>query len=70
MAKNQQEADKALADLGTSPQGTGKMWITGSRISHEHDTHDDKSGIIEWMQFAVEIKLPKNASAKPLPPKK
>ncbi len=69
-AKDQQEADKALADLGSSPLGTGKMWITASRISHIHDTPDDKSGTIEWMRFTVEIQLPKKSRAKPLPPKK
>jgi hypothetical protein len=54
----EEEANKALADLGTSPHGTGRLWITDSRISHANDTPDDKIGSIEWMRFTVEIRLP------------
>lgn len=53
-----QEADKALAELGTSPVGKGRLWVTASRVSHASDTPDDKLGKIEWMRFAVEIRLP------------
>jgi hypothetical protein len=52
------ESNKALADLGTSPLGTGRLWITDSRISHANDTPDNKLGNIEWMRFTVEIRLP------------
>ena len=54
----EQEANKALAELGSSPLGSGRLWIIDSRISHANDTSDSKLGNIEWMQFAVEIRLP------------
>lgn len=54
----EQEYNKALADLGSSPLGIGRLWITGSRISHASDTPDNKLGNIEWMRFTVEIRLP------------
>jgi hypothetical protein len=52
------EYNKALAELGSSPLGTGRLWITDSRISHANDTPDNKIGKIEWMRFTVEIRLP------------
>jgi hypothetical protein len=54
-----QKYEEALAKLGTSPLGTGRLWITGSRISHSGDTADEKLGRIEWMKFSVEIILPR-----------
>jgi len=45
--------------LGASQLGTGRLWITKAKTSHASDDSEDKSGKIEWMQFAVEIKLPK-----------
>jgi hypothetical protein len=54
----EEEANKALSDLGTSPLGKGRLWITDSRISHANDTPDNKLGNIEWMRFTVEIRLP------------
>jgi hypothetical protein len=54
-----EKADEALAKLGTSPLGKGRLWITGSRITHAGDTAEDKSGRIEWMTFTVEIRLPR-----------
>ena len=56
--RSEQEAKKALAELGSSPLGTGRLWIIDSRISHANDTSESKLGNIEWMQFAVEIRLP------------
>ena len=55
----QQEADEASANLGTSPLGKGRLWITDSRISHADGSPDDKTGRIEWMKFSVEIVLPR-----------
>ena len=55
-----EKADDALAKLGTSPLGKGRLWITDSKVSHEHDTPDNKRGKIEWMTFTVEITLPRN----------
>lgn len=53
------EYNEALAKLGSSPLGKGRLWITGSKITHDGDTADDKTGKIEWMEFSVEIKIPK-----------
>lgn len=52
------ENQKALAKLGSSPLGQGRIWITGSRISHASDTPENRLGTIEWIQFSVEIELP------------
>lgn len=51
------QAEEALAKLGSSPLGTGRLWITDSKISHPHDTPEEKLGRIEWMSFSVEIRL-------------
>jgi hypothetical protein len=50
--------DEALAKLGTSSLGHGRLWITNSKITHSGDTPNDK-GRIEWMEFTVEILLPR-----------
>jgi len=55
-----EEYNQAVAKLGSSPLGEGRLWITKYKITHTGDTAEDKSGKIEWMQFAVEIKLPKS----------
>ena len=54
-----QQADEALAKLGTSAVGKGRLWITDSRISHTDDTPDEKLGKIESMSFSVEVRLPR-----------
>ncbi len=41
--------DEALAKLGTSPVGKGRLWITDSKVTDR----------IEWMKFSVEIILPR-----------
>jgi hypothetical protein len=53
-----QKVQEAMAKLGTSPLGKGRLWITDSRISHSVDTSNEKPGRIEWMKFSVEIVLP------------
>jgi hypothetical protein len=53
------QVDEAMDKLGRSPQGKGRLWITGSKISHEDDTDENKLGRIEWMTFSVEIVLPR-----------
>lgn len=55
---SQEKYDAALAKLGSSPVGVGRMWITDSKVSHEEDTAEYKLGKIEWMKFSVEIRLP------------
>ena len=57
--QKQQKYDEALAKLGTSPLGTGRLWITGSKVTHSGDTPDNKLGKIVWMKFTVEIRLPR-----------
>jgi hypothetical protein len=57
-----QKYKEALAKLGTSPEGTGQLWITGSKITHSNDTSDNNSGTIQWIRFTVEIKLPRTDS--------
>ena len=52
--------DEALAKLGSSTKGKGRLWITDSKISHADDTDEDKLGPIEWMRFSVEIELPRS----------
>ena len=54
-----QKVDEALAKLGTSLLGKGRLWITDSRISHAGASPDEKRGKIEWMKFSVEIRLPR-----------
>lgn len=51
--------EKALMEMGSSPMGTGRLWITKSKVSHSDETAEDKLGKIEWMEFSVEIKLPR-----------
>jgi hypothetical protein len=55
---NQQQYDKAMADLGTSALGKARVWITDSKVTHANDTPDDTSGQIQWIKFSVEILLP------------
>jgi hypothetical protein len=54
-----EKAEEALAKLGTSPLGKGRLWITDSKVSHAGDTADKTLGKIEWMTFRVEIILPR-----------
>jgi hypothetical protein len=60
-AKSDKEYDDAIAKLGSVPLGKGRLWITGSKISHANDTPDQHEGKIEWLQFTVEIVLPRGA---------
>lgn len=54
-----QKVQDAMAKLGTSPLGKGRLWITDSTISREGDSADEKKEKIEWMKFSVEIVLPR-----------
>jgi hypothetical protein len=54
----EQQYREAMATLGTSPLGKGRLWITDSKVTHADDTADDRGGKIEWMKFSVEIRLP------------
>jgi hypothetical protein len=55
-----QEYKDAQERLGSSPLGEGHLWITKYKITHAGDSSEDNTGKVEWMQFAVEIKLPKS----------
>ena len=55
---SKREVDEAYSKR-RAPVGTGLLWITDSKVSHESDTADYKVGTIKWMKFTVEIKLPK-----------
>ena len=54
------EYKAALAKLGSSPLGEGRLWITNYKIANNSDSSGDKARKINWMQFAVEIKLPRS----------
>jgi len=54
-----QQYEEALAKLGSSPLGKGRLWITDAKVSHAEDTNQDKRGKIEWLSFTVEIRLPR-----------
>ena len=54
----QEKWKEALAKLGTSTLGIGRLWITDSKIDHSRDTPAEKLGKITWMRFSVEIRLP------------
>ncbi|HLH03323.1 MAG TPA: hypothetical protein VKX25_11165 [Bryobacteraceae bacterium] len=56
---SQQQYDEALGKLGSSPLGQGRLWITASRTSHANSS--DPLGRIDWIRFAVELKLPSPA---------
>ena len=64
-AKSDKEYNEAMAKLGSVPLGKGRLWITGSKISHANDTADQNQGEIEWLQFSVEIVLPRLAPNGP-----
>jgi hypothetical protein len=53
------KAEWEVSSLGTSRLGTGRLWITNSKITHADDTSEDQLGKIEWMKFSVEITLPR-----------
>jgi hypothetical protein len=61
----QQEA--AAAKLGTSPHGTGTIWILASRISDAKADDGDNPGKVDWFRFRVEIRFPPNASRLVVP---
>jgi hypothetical protein len=50
--------DEAFAKLGTLAAGQGRLWITRSKVTHAHDSVVTGHGCIEWMKFAVGIRLP------------
>lgn len=58
-AASKQEVDDALAKLGSSPLGKGRLWIEDSKITPGHGSGTTEDlGAIHWMKFKVEIKFP------------
>jgi hypothetical protein len=56
---SKQEADDALAKLGSSPVGTGQLWIEDSKITPGHKSGTAKDlGAIHWIKIKVEIEFP------------
>ncbi|MGA2273761.1 MAG: hypothetical protein ABSH00_09410 [Bryobacteraceae bacterium] len=56
---SQQEIDEALAKLGTSPLGRGKLTILESKVSPaEHDIQGKNYGKIDWLKFRLDITFP------------
>ena len=52
-------ADEALAKLGSSPLGTGRLWIRRYRITPGRKSGAEVDlGAIHWIKFKVEIKFP------------
>jgi hypothetical protein len=56
---SKKEVDEALAKLGSSPLGKGRLWIEDSKITPGHDSGTAEDfGAIHWIKFKVEIKFP------------
>ena len=55
---SQTDAEKYLASLESLAKGQGRLWITGSRVTHSHGIVTKEQGAVEWIKFNVEIKLP------------
>ncbi|HXJ92274.1 MAG TPA: hypothetical protein VMT20_05275 [Terriglobia bacterium] len=63
------EVDQALAKLGSSPSGTGRLWIEDYKITPGKRTADGVDlGEIHWIKFRVEIRFPGNDGPKPTGP--
>ncbi len=57
---SKEEADDALAKLGTSPKGMGRLSIKDSNYTPgDNSTDPVKLGAIHWIKFEVEITFPK-----------
>ena len=56
---SQKEVDEALAKLGSSPLGQGRLWIEDSKITPGHKSGSMQDlGAIHWIKFRVEIQFP------------
>jgi hypothetical protein len=55
--RNEKKFDEAVARLNALPTGQGRVWITGSKVTHSHDNVVAGNGAIEWMKFSVEIRI-------------
>ena len=65
---SKEKADEALAKLGSSPLGTGRLWIKRYRITPGRKSGAEVDlGAIRWIKFKVEIKFPAGPSQQPRP---
>lgn len=65
---SKQEVNDALAKLGSSPLGKGRLWIEDSKITPGHESGDANDlGAIHWIKFRVEIKFPAGPPPHPKP---
>jgi hypothetical protein len=65
---SEKDVEESLAKLGTSPTGTGLLWIKDSKFRPgEKSTEPVKYGEIHWIKFEVEIKFPEDSRKPPKP---
>jgi hypothetical protein len=57
---HRRQKPQACAMLGKT-SSSKRPGITGSKISHANDEPNQNQGEIEWLQFSVEIVLPRGA---------
>lgn len=65
---SKQEVDDALAKLGSSPLGKGRLWIEDFKITPGHGSATAEDlGAIHWIKFKVEITFPAGPSHRGKP---
>jgi len=65
---SKEKVDEALAKLGSSPLGKGRLWIKRYRITPGRKSGAGVDlGAIHWIRFKVEIKFPAGPSQQPGP---
>ena len=65
---SKQEVDDAIAKLGSSPLGKGRLWIKRYRITPGRKSEAGVDlGAIHWIKFKVEIKIPAGAGQQTKP---
>jgi hypothetical protein len=53
------DADKYFANLTLLAKGQGRLWITDFRITPSQRSSPPGNGVVQWIKFSAEIKLPK-----------
>ncbi len=67
---SKEEVDEASAKLGSSPLGTGQLWIKRFRITPGKKSEvGAELGAIHWIKFRVEIRFPEAATQRSKPQK-
>ncbi len=58
------QVDEALAKLGSSPLGKGRLWIEKYRITPgRKSTAGVELGVIHWIKFKVQLEFPPSVSS-------